>query len=368
MLVYWTLFLVPAIIALNAKPLQNVREDGARRISIDPAWVLVALTLMVLIGFRDRVGGDWFNYFTYLFRAEYLTFNEALQRSDPAYEILNILSVQWGLGVVGVNVFCGTVFAIALVIYVRSMPRPWLALAVAIPYMTIVVSMGYSRQGVALSFALIGLVALGRGRFIWFAFWIVIAASFHRSAVVLIGIALLKMDFRKIWNLPILLAVVLFMYVAFLEDQTDHLITQYIENEMQSDGALVRLLMNLVPAILFVKHRKKFAISQGEHKTYMIMSLISIGAFLAFVVGLVPSTAVDRMALYIIPIQLFVFSNLPDSLGDSNSQKANITFIILLYYALALFVWLNFANFSHWWLPYRIFPPFDIYEADRMLR
>lgn len=368
MLVYWTLFLVPALVALSAKPLQNVRSDGARKISIDPIWFLVVLTLIVLIGFRDRVGGDWFNYFHYLFRAEYMTFSEALQRSDPAYEILNILSLQLGLGVVGVNIFCGTVFATGLVVYVRSMPRPWLALAVAIPYMTVVVSMGYARQGVALGFALIGLVALSRERFIWFAFWVMLAATFHRSAVLLIGIALLNLDFRKIWNLPILLGIAFVMYVAFLEDNTDNLVEQYITNQMQSDGAFVRLLMNVIPAILFVIHRKKFDISRGERKTYFIISIFAVVSFFGLLAGVLPSTAIDRMALYIIPLQVFVFANLPDALGGSNSRKTNITFLILLFYALALFVWLNFANFSHWWLPYRMFPPLDVYEAEQMLR
>jgi hypothetical protein len=363
MWLYWLIFLVPAIAALSAKPAQNFKYGSSRSISITPAWVMIFIALVVIIGFRDRVGGDWFNYFTYLFRAENLTISEAIRLSDPAYEVLNVISLQLGLGVVGVNLFCAIVFSSGLIVFVRSMPRPWLALAVAIPYMTIVVSMGYSRQGVALGFAMIGLVALGRERFLWFAFWIFLASTFHRSAVVLIGISLLTLDFKKIVNLPILLLVASLLYVSFLEDQAENLVTIYIDSEMQSDGAFIRLLMNIVPAILFFIYRKKFRVSKGEYKVYSIMAMIAIATFLALVTGLVPSTAADRMALYLIPLQVFVFANLPDSFSRDERNKSRVTFLILIYYAFVLFVWLKFANFSHWWLPYRMFPPLDIEEA-----
>ncbi len=365
---YWLLFLIPAIAALNSKPMPNVRADGARVVKIDARWVLVMISITLMIGLRDRVGGDWFNYFRYLFRAENLTFAEAILLPDPAYELINVLSVRMGLGVVGVNLFCGSVFSLGLIIYSRSMPRPWLALAVAIPYMTVVVSMGYSRQGVALGFALIGLVALGRERFLWFAFWIFLAATFHRSAVLLISIALLTLNFRKLKNLPILLAVAFLMYTAFLEGKTDQLVEQYIEAEMQSDGAFIRLLMNVVPAALFIRYRKRFSISRGEYKIYSVMSFIGVISFIALIGGILPSTALDRMNLYVLPLQIFVFSNLPGALGGKSGQNQTVVFFILFYYALVLFVWLVFANFSHWWLPYRMFPPLDLWEASLMRR
>jgi hypothetical protein len=365
---YWILFLIPALAAALSKPNTDVRPDGTRSIRLDAVWVLVLIAISLLIGFRDRVGGDWFNYFRYLFQAETLTYAEAFLQPDPAFKMLNVLSVNMGLGIVGVNLVCGLVFSIGLVIYAKSMPRPWLALAVSIPYMTIVVSMGYTRQGVALGLALIGLVALGRGRLVWFAFWIFLAATFHRSAVVLISISLLTLDFRNYKNLPILLIIIFFMYTSLIEGKTDQFIEQYIEEKMHSDGAFLRLLMNIVPAGLFVLFRKRFVISKNERKIYLIMSLFAIASFLALVSGVLPSTALDRISLYIIPLQVFVFSNLPDAFGRYNGQKQLVIFSILTFYALVLFVWLNFANFSHWWQPYRMFPPLDIEEAVQMRR
>lgn len=365
---YWVLFLIPALAATFSKPIQSVRADGTRSVKFGALWFMVMITIALLIGFRDRVGGDWFNYFRYLFQAEALTFAEAIFLPDPAFKIINILSVKMGMGIVGVNLFCGLVFSLGLIIYSRSMPRPWLALAVAIPYMTIVVAMGYTRQGVALGFALIGLVALGRKRFVWFAFWVFLAATFHRSAVILISIPLLTLNLRNYKNIPILLIIAFLMYTALLEGKTDQLVEEYLVNKMQSDGAFVRLLMNVIPAVLFLGLRKRLNISIEERKVYLVMTFFAIGSFLALIVGALPSTALDRINLYIIPLQVFVFSNLPDAIGRFNGQRQTIIFMILIFYTLVLFVWLNYANFSHWWQPYRMFPPLDFGEAYQMSR
>ena len=75
--------------------------------------------------------------------------------------MLNWLSIQMDWGILGVNLIGGAIFAFGLVAFCRRQPRPWLALAVAIPYLVIVVAMGYSRQGIALA---LGDAWLGRIR------------------------------------------------------------------------------------------------------------------------------------------------------------------------------------------------------------
>lgn len=365
---YWILFFVPAMMAYTSKPLRNMRLDGTRRIRVDAVWLLVLLSLTLMIGFRDRVGGDWFNYFHYLFRAQHLSIGEAIIRSDPGFEVLNILSVSMGLGVVGVNAFCAFVFSLGLILFVRSTPRPWLALAVAIPYMTVVVAMGYTRQSVALGFAMIGLVALGRERFFWFVFWIAAAALFHLSAVLVIAISLLNLNFRKIYNLPVLLIALALMYGAFVEREADRLYQNYIDAEMQSAGAFLRLFMNFIPALIFLRFRKRFLVSEGERRLYGAMAFLAVVSFLALVAGLVPSTALDRTALYLLPLQVYIGAHLPDILGKQGRQNQTIVLAVLAFYAAVLFVWLNFADFSRLWIPYRIFPPLDVMEARELRR
>ena len=83
------------------------------------------------------------------------------------------------------------------VVFCRDQPNPWLALLAAVPYMLVVVGMGYTRQAVALGFALLGLAALGHGRTRAFVIWIAIGATFHKSAVSLLPIAALAASHNR---------------------------------------------------------------------------------------------------------------------------------------------------------------------------
>jgi hypothetical protein len=64
-------------------------------------------------------------------------------------------------------------------------PRPWLALTLAFPYLVMVVAMGYTRQAVAIGVECLALLALERDRLLVFLGWIALAATFHKTALVL---------------------------------------------------------------------------------------------------------------------------------------------------------------------------------------
>ena len=88
----------------------------------------------------------------------------------------------------GVQVTSGLIFSYGLSKFCLSLPRPFLALTVAIPYLVIVVAMGYSRQGLAIGLVLIALVALMDQKNLKFVIFILIAASIHKSAIILFPI------------------------------------------------------------------------------------------------------------------------------------------------------------------------------------
>ncbi|MCX7032362.1 MAG: EpsG family protein, partial [Arenimonas sp.] len=67
------------------------------------------------------------------------------------------------------------------------------------------------------------------------------------------------------------------------------------------------------------------------------------------------STAVDRVALYLIPLQLFVFSRIP-LLATTVKMRTFLVVAVIAYYALVQFVWLNFATHAYGWVPYKFMP------------
>jgi hypothetical protein len=153
MAVYWLMFLSAAGYALLFGTRAASMARGMQSARVNIAWAAVWLLLTLLIGFRYEVGGDWFNYLGHLQAAGYQNVDSAVEKGDPAYRLLNLLAVRLGWGIAGVNLISASLFSAGLVYFCRGLPRPWLALAVAMPYMVTVVAMGYTRQGVALGLA-----------------------------------------------------------------------------------------------------------------------------------------------------------------------------------------------------------------------
>ncbi|MBK1634197.1 EpsG family protein [Rhodovulum adriaticum] len=353
MIPYWILFMIPALAALNAGPTRRVRQDGTRHTRFSAAWFLILFALTLMIGLRYRVGGDWGAYFDYLDHARYFSLMDSLTQDDPGYRLLNELGLLTGLDMLFVNTVSGLLFSIGLIAFCRSLPRPWLGLTVAVPYLVVVVSMGYTRQSIAIGLVMIGLVALGRRRAITFILWVMLAALFHKSAVIMLPIVALTATQNR-WLIILLVGITgAIGYQVILADSSERLIRNYVEAEYASTGALIRLTMNVVPAALFILYRKRIRINLAEYKVWRLFSLISLAMFFMYFTTSA-STALDRVALYMIPLQMFVFAHLPDLMGRYNGRNSGLVFLITLYAATILMVWLGFGTFSRAWVPYRM--------------
>jgi hypothetical protein len=353
---YWALFFVPAAIALS-RPGDGV-DAAARREHLPASWWLLILLLTMMLGLRVEVGADWETYIYHLYLAQTSTIGELLSGRDPAYELLNYFSGDLGFDIFGTNVVCAFLFAIGLAVFCLQQPRPWLALTVAMPYLVIVVGMGYTRQAVAVGLAMLGLSALEKKQMVWFAFWVLLAASFHKSAVLLFPIAALASTRNRIWTALWIGLVTIGAYYLFLEESIDHLQYVYLEREYQSEGALVRLLMNAVPAVLLLTQWSSFRQLTPAASLWRWLAILAFALLGALVLS-PSSTAVDRIALYVIPLQLVVFARLPEMLTRTRQSKKTIVILIVFYSAATLLVWLNMSTHSSAWIPYR-FHPFEV--------
>jgi len=353
MIPYWILFTIPALLALSSPPTRRTRRDGTRLTRFDGAWLLSLIGLTLMIGLRYRVGGDWGAYFDYLQAARSMSLSDTILQDDPGYRILNEIGVLTGWDMIFVNTASGALFSTGLIVFCRSLPRPWLALAVAVPYLVIVVSMGYTRQSIAIGLVMLGLEALGRRRAVIFILYVMIAALFHKSAVILLPVVALTATHNR-WLIVLLVAITgAIGYQVVLADAANRLIRNYVHAEYASAGALIRLTMNAIPAVLFLAYRKKIRISLAEYKVWRLFALISVALLVGYFTT-AASTALDRVALYMIPLQLFLFSHLPDLMGRYNRMNQSIVMMILIYYTIIMVVWLVFGNFARAWLPYQI--------------
>jgi hypothetical protein len=338
---YWLMFLVPAWATLSPG---RLKPSHARAM-----WIVVGIVFAIMMGFRHEVGGDWGSYARFFQRAAASPLADVIRLGDPGYNALNWLVSRLGGDIYWVNLACASVLMWGTVVFCRVQPGPWLALLAAVPYMLVVVGMGYTRQSVALGFALLGLAALGKGQVRQFVLWAAIGATFHKSAILLLPIAALAASRNRLVTIGLVGATSALLYYLLLADSTERLWENYIESEAQSQGGLIRVLMNVVPALLFLAFRRRIAPDPQERKLWAWMAVLALACLP--LVGLA-STAVDRIALYLIPLQLFVFSRIP-RLARTVEVRTPLVLAVVAYYTAVLFVWLNYAAHAFAWVPYQ---------------
>lgn len=323
-----------------------------RRVEQYAFWGLTALVFSLFIGLRYKVGGDWNSYINLMKHVASGDFESAVNLGDPGYYGMSWLLAQFGGGIYLVNLICAAIVMVGVVTFVRAQPRPWLAFLVSVPYLIVVVAMGYTRQSAALGFALIGLVALGKERVKAFVFWVLLGALFHKSAVLLLPIAAVVSSRNRLWNVFWIAVMAGLGALVLVAKDSDALWNNYVVANYQSEGGLIRVIMNAVPASLILMFRERLISDDRERRLWIWMACLSIACLPLVVIS---STAVDRVALYFIPIQMFVFARI-DRMATSQYGRTAIVCSVVFYYAAIEFVWLNFAKTAFAWVPYHFMP------------
>ena len=207
MSIYWTIFILPILFGISKIKVDNNIKNLL--------FFIFGLILVVIIGFRHEVGGDWARYISiYEFHTGTELDFSNFKSGDYAYELIVWFSNNYLNGIYSTNFICSIFFVAGLFRFCRAMPMQWVALFVSIPFLVVVVSMGYTRQAVAIGFLMWGLVDLMNGKRILFVVSVLIASLFHITAVVMLPIALLyikrKMSFIYFFGITLLTLLLVF--------------------------------------------------------------------------------------------------------------------------------------------------------------
>jgi hypothetical protein len=307
---------------------------------------------VLLIGFRYEVGGDWGGYLRMYSDAGSLRLSNVVTSADPGYVLLNWIAHRVGGGVFLVNLICGTITVYGLILFVRRQPMAWLAMVVAVPYIIIVVTMGYTRQATALGFVFMALVAFSEHRLRKFVLLLVVAALFHKTAILLLPLGILANSRNRVWVGFWIGVTGMLAGFLMLREAYEVLWLSYVATPMASEGGAIRVTMNALPAVILLLFRRRLLPAGDEGRLWSWIAVLSL-----LYLGLVPfaSTAVDRVALYFLPIQLFVYSRFV-SLFSEKLVRTTLVVGISLGYGLVQWVWLTMAVNSQAWYPYQFYP------------
>lgn len=330
------------------------RKSGVPGRQIGLAWLFIFVLFALLIGLRHEVGGDWIAYLNNVESLHGEALRSDILRSDPAYALLNWIGANVGGGVYLVNLICAVIFCWGLGAFCRVQSRPWLALLVAVPYLITVVAMGYTRQGVAIGLAMLAITRLMNGSVLRFIAWIAVASLFHKSAVILVPLAIFSgTRHRALTIIGVAISAAL-LFAILLREYWDGFIQQYIEAEYASSGGAIRIAMNALPAAIVLIFRRRFN-PDAKTRNFWLWMAWSALLFVPLLIISPSSTAVDRVALYWIPLQIFVWSRVPDAFGVSGRRNPVWVFGVAAYSASIMTVWLMFADHAYAWLPYRFY-------------
>lgn len=307
-------------------------------------WAIIFFVIVVFVGLRHNVGIDWNNYLLMIERANLGSWIDSFQVSEPGYATLLWVSGQRGWGVYGAY-FIGTfIFAAGLFRYARTTPYPWIALAVAMPNLVIVVSMSAARQAVAIGVLLWLVAAWPRCSLLSRIALVLFAASFHISAVAFLFFVVLDLRIRfwlKVVGTTV--AGLLAIYILTASGHAEYYDSAYGTGRSeitQSSGAIIHTFLNAGPALLaFALGRKywKILLPDTMHRQ---LAVLSIAVFLLVPVS---SAAAGRIGLYLFPVSMMIFSSLPLIVKGTGEKLAVRGAIAGVMFAI-MTIWLVYAN------------------------
>jgi hypothetical protein len=214
--------------------------------------------------------------------------------------------------------------------------------------------MGYTRQGVAIGLLLLAFVALTKGSLLRFVFWVVVAALFHKSVLIFLPMAAFSVTKKKLFVLAgIFITSSLAFYILILEG-ADTYVSSYVASDYDSAGAVFRIALNVMPAIIYCIFQKRFDLEQHMQQFWLWVSITAL--LLVPLLYFSPSTTlIDRFSLYWIPLQLFVLGRLPDIFDSTGRHSSLWVLSVIVYSGSVLYFWLNFADHASFWVPYRLY-------------
>lgn len=344
MFVFILIYFIPIVFFIHAniskKPTPNV------------IWFFVGLFYILINGLRSEIGTDWEAYLKHYNVIEGAPLLVGLVTSDPGYAFVNWLSSIFNGQIYLVNIICASIYIIGLVSFCKKQANPWLAFLIAQPILTIMVGMTYSRQSAAIGFELLALSALYRGANRAFIVYIIIGALFHKTLLFFLPFITLVGNKNKFLTIVSISLVSLGLVFVLIADQYESMIELYVDQQLSSDGALYRLLLNIFPAFLLLFFGSKNLSSNFDIFFWKILAIL---ALLCFPLLSVASTATDRIALYLNVLQIVVYSNLKSFITNDLVYNVVIIFVIIFYF-IFLFYWLIFGTYTDYYVPYKMFP------------
>ncbi len=341
MLYYNLTYLIPAIVVVLSL---NNNSKIYRIIEL-----LFLLLLVVLIGLRYQIGGDWIWYLKSFKLFGEINFSEFNYTYNYGYIVINWIIYNLGLSYYFVKLFCAFILVISIYYFFKSFKVDrLLAYCIFFPLGIVVISMGFVRQGCAMSFLMLALTFLNENKYFRSYLFLLIGLSFHKSILIFFPIIFLVAPKYRI-----IITIVIIIFIYYFQNHLFHLVSIYLGPEKGihydvSKGGYVRILMTLIPAVLYLIYHNLFDLHKTSKKIFFYLSVFII---LSSILSIFYPTFIDRILLYLVFFQAIIYSLFSEIF--SGRKKIYIKCLFILSYLFILNFFLTFGFHSKFWIPYK---------------
>lgn len=302
--------------------------------------ITFAVLLVFFAGTRYEVGCDWTGYllrFQRFYRQE--TWASLMAEAEAGFHFLNFAVINAGLDYEIMILLASVVYVFCLARFSALSERPLDVLVLMFPILVLQLGMSGLRQALALGFLLLAFRALVERRRLTIFAWVLIASTFHTSALIFLPLALMARSEisipRILLSFAILGPVALFLMGERLELYEARYIAQEF-GESSSAGAWYRYAIALVPFLGF--EWKRALVERRFPKLFPLLRLFSLVALSLPVVGLISSVALHRLGFYVLPVSILAMVCVAEVAFAQGSRRFARA-LPFLAYGLYLVVW-----------------------------
>ncbi|MBU3589082.1 EpsG family protein [Polynucleobacter sp. 80A-SIGWE] len=304
--------------------------------------------ILILIGSRYETGPDWATYES-IYETSCQTPMIELQGVELLYRGLNCLSYSGSFDLLFVNIICALIILCSCFYFAKLCLTPSIFYIFAMPYFLYVISMSYTRQSVAISLFMLSIYLSVNFRKT--SIWAIslIGFGFHKSILLYSGLLLYK-TIPKLAIYLLLIPALIFLALYSLGGYFEYLVSNYVEGDFSSTGALFRITFSCFCSTAYY-FLIRAHIPANVRNVINIFTPLPYIYFLFLVVWPNQNTAIDRISLYQIPVNILICSYAPLAFPEKYFLVLkNVAFLIsfLLFQG-----WLSYTSFRDAWLPYK---------------
>ena len=362
MITYYFIFAILSFLAFqeinNPKPLKKF------------SFIYLTLLFSFFIGLRNEIGCDWQGYKT-IYDLSDCTFNtendlctkyniysifDYLKFKEIGFSFINFIIYRIGGNFYLANFIFSLLFIIPTLLFCSKLKRPFLGILVSYPYLITVIGLGTIRQSIAIAFLMLGFNALNNKQFIKYYLLNFIGIIFHYSSSIFIFLPLLIVN-KVSNNLKIIKKILFFLFFLlcslFLVFNDNYFTNQmngylYYIKPVSIKSPLIIWIITAVPSTIILFNYKDLK-DNDPYKFWMNYSIVDILMLLPIFLNTIIAL---RLLLYFLPIKIYALSNLPQlKIFQKSPKNAYLMVITISFFILT--IWLNFANHSYCYLPYK---------------